>query len=73
MFVCGRLVLNTSCCSEMLKTSIGSVNWHLENNELNLFRVYKKAFSVSVSFHMVLHDCFALIRLHTLFPPAIAG
>lgn len=30
-------VLNTSCCSELLKISIGCVNWHLENNEKNLF------------------------------------
>lgn len=40
--VCGGMVLNTSCCSEMLKISIGSVNWHLENNEMNLLGVYKR-------------------------------
>lgn len=72
--VCGKPVLNTSCCSEMLKISIGSVNWHLENNELNLLGVYKRLLvfpSPSICRCMIalhLH-----IRLHTLFPPAVAG
>lgn len=44
--------LNTSCCSEMRKISIGSVNWHLENNERNLLRAYESLSALHVCLHM---------------------
>ena len=52
----------------MLKISIGSVNWHLQNNELNLLGVYKRLLAfLSPSICRCVIALHLHIRLHTLF------